>query len=63
MNDYLDVHPTIIKLYPKSCMGCTRHKKEVMLTIYDGKTFHDVFLTQAQFDKLKSDINSFQQDA
>lgn len=33
-----------------------------MLTIYDGKTFHDVFLTQEQFEALKISINDLKQE-
>lgn len=63
MNKYLEIFPSAsIRIYPKTVIGCQRHDKDVMLTVYDGKTFHDIFLTQAQFDQLKADINSFQQD-
>lgn len=62
MNRYLEIFPESINLYPKTCFGCRKHEKDVMLTIYDGKTFHDVFLTQEHFENFKADINSFKQE-
>ena len=62
MYKYLEIFPTTLHLYPKTCFGCKKHEKDVMLTIYDNETFHDVFLTQEQFDSLKDSINSFKQD-
>lgn len=62
MNNKFEIFPETTALYPATCFGCRKHEKDVMLTIYDGKTFHDVFLTQQQFESLKTSINSFKQE-
>jgi hypothetical protein len=62
MNQYLEIFLTQSPtLYDKNCVGCKRHEKDVMLTFYDNKTFHDVFLTQEQFDAFRTEVINFKQ--
>lgn len=45
-----EVKVQTIRAYSKDCMGCIRHKTDVMIayTTEDGDNITDLFLTQAQ---------------
>lgn len=51
----MEAHVETANAYSKTCLGCIRHNKDVMITFtYEGEklSFHDFFLTNKQAQRL-----------
>jgi hypothetical protein len=48
-----------IQIHSKDCLGCQRHKKDILITISTISTDEsiiDLFLTQKQAEELRNDL-------
>lgn len=46
-----------VEVRNKRCVGCKRHKKDIMMSIFNGEVCLDVFFSNDQIRKLVKELN------
>jgi hypothetical protein len=53
-----EIMPVGFSVHGQTCMGCVRHNRSVLLALYQGTKFKDVFLTTQQAEQLIKELRS-----